>query len=504
MTETDSIRVAKGSAYLVAQSLVVTIISGVGFAFIARILTETEMGVTVGLLLIVGLAEILSDLGFSSGLAKYIAEYRGRNEEYTPVLFTGTIVKLLVAGAVAVFTATMAQPLSIFILKTNEHGILFQMLSIFLMFTCMNITLNGFLLGLNKMGEIAILGTVSAFARQVFIIVFLIVYGLPGLVTGWIIGALSYTVPSVLIILKGKHIKKHSVKVIRPYLKTLVNFSWPLFLANTVLFAYNWFDRAMLLAYVGLGEVAVYNVAFQAFTVLSAIPVALNATLLPYYSQQYGRDEQDTIVVGVRVATRYLSFFYTPLAIGLAATANPTITLFAGTLYSRGDVALAILSFFGALTSISATIGVLLLVYNMTPAVLVISICMVCFGIVASPVVLPSLGIVGMVIIKGVAMVFSFVFAFIVIKRRVAIEFDKEAIWKSWSASAIMFVAVWLMEWAFFSRYLLPLYIVTGGIVYMAALRILKAVDKSDIQLLRKLIIRQASPIVDILERLLT
>jgi len=67
MTETQATRIAKGSTYLVTQSIVTTTLAAVAFAFIARILTPTEMGVTVALTLTLGVAHVFSDLGFSSG-----------------------------------------------------------------------------------------------------------------------------------------------------------------------------------------------------------------------------------------------------------------------------------------------------------------------------------------------------------------------------------------------------------------------------------------------------
>jgi len=47
MGETHAARIAKGSVYIVTQNMVVTVVGAVAFVFVARILTQTEMGVTV-------------------------------------------------------------------------------------------------------------------------------------------------------------------------------------------------------------------------------------------------------------------------------------------------------------------------------------------------------------------------------------------------------------------------------------------------------------------------
>lgn len=283
----------------------------------------------------------------------------------------------------------------------------------------------------------------------------------------------------------------------------LARFSWPLFLTNIVVFLYTWFDRALLLAYITLSEVAVYNVALQAFTVLSVIPLALSTTLFPYYSEQYGRDEQQKIAAGVHGASRYIALLYTPFALGLAVTANPAITLFAGPVYVNGDAILAILSIFGGISGIAAALGGLLLVYNMTPIALLINIASVGGSMAVSTVLLPSLGAIGMAITKGTAMIVTLVLTVIALRKRITIKFDKEAFLKSWSAAIIMFGTVWLIQQIYFTRYLLPIYILVGGVTYAGALRVLKAVNRNDLQLIRSLTGKHATHLVDVLEKIL-
>lgn len=128
-------------------------------------------------------------------------------------------------------------------------------------------------------------------------------FGLTGYITGWVLSDLVYLILSTSLIVKSKSIKIYPVKETIPYLKTLARFAWPLFIANTVMFLYTWFDRALLLAYTPLTDVAVYDVAFKAFTVLYTIPIALGNTLFPYYAEQHGRNQHENIVAGVRVYT---------------------------------------------------------------------------------------------------------------------------------------------------------------------------------------------------------
>jgi len=139
----------------------------------------------------------------------------------------------------------------------------------------------------------------------------------------------------------------------------------------------------------------------------------------------------------------------------------------------------------------------------MTPTVLLINIASVGASLVTLPILLPSLGATGIAIIKGTALILSFILSIIALRTRIPIRFDKEAIWKSWSASIVMFVIVWIVEQIYLSPYLLPVYILVGGATYAGSLKILKAVNKNDFQLIRNLMGKPVAPLVDVLEKVL-
>ena len=504
MVEMDSARLVRGSAYLATQSIVTTLIGAVALAFIARILTPVEMGVTVVLTLTLGLAQVFTDLGFSGGLTKFVAEYIGKGVDYTFLSFGAVLTKALVAGSAAVLCFLAAPWLSGFLLKSGEYVFLFQLLSVNILTFCVRLTVNNLLWGVNRLREMSVFNVVSAFIGRTFAVGFLLCgFGLAGLIIGWILGELVCVILGALIIVRNKYVKIHPLGEVVPYLKTLAKFSWPLFVTSVVLFLYSWFDQALLLAYAPLNEVAIYSIALRAFGVIALIPAALSGALFPYYSEQHGKDEQQKIAAGVHGSSRYIALLYTPLALGLMATANPAITLFAGQTYAGGDMILMILCLFGGISCLVASFGGLLLVYDMTPTVLLINVASVVGSVVMLPVLLPSFGVLGMAVVKGVAMVISFVLTVVVLRRRMPIRFDGEAVWKSWAAAIGMFVAVWLVEYVYFSPYLLPLYVVVGGVVYAVALRLLGAVNENDMRLIRNLLGKKASVIVNVVEKVL-
>jgi O-antigen/teichoic acid export membrane protein len=414
-------------------------------------------------------------------------------------------MKALIAGSLATFCAVMAPILSEGLLKSTQYTFIFQIFSIDILLACINTTTNSLLLGMDRIKEMAIMNTLSVFARQTLIVGFLLFgFGLTGFVMGGILGDLVYLVLSISLMVKAKSVKIYPIKETIPYLKMLAKFSWPLFTTNTVTFLYNWFDRALLLAYAPLSEVAVYGVAYTAFTVLYSIPTALATTLFPYFATQYGRNQHENITAGVRASTRYIALLYVPLALGLTVTSNPTITFFAGAAYESGDTALAVLSVFGGISSIGAALGTLLLIFEMTPIVLLINICSVGASLALSALLLPLLGINGIAVVRGASLIISLALTVFFLRKRLPIRFDKEATWKSWTAAIIMLVAVGLIELNYFDKSLLLPYVLIGGVIYVVALRILKAVNENDIQLMRNLFGPRATLIVKLIEKIFT
>jgi len=485
----DAAQVLKGSTFLVTQNVVNYIIGAVTFPFIVRALTKTEIGVTVGFFLVLGLADILSDVGFGRGLAKYIAEYRGKGEDYTSLIQIGVFIKVLIATIIAVICIFIAPQISLTLLKTREYTMFFQLLSLDLIFVCLTTTMRNILLGLNKIEQMATLDILAKVVqRSIALTLLFIGWGLTGWVTGWIIGDFAYVTISMLLVSKGKHLKIHPLKGVSKDIKLLVKFSWPLFLSNAADFLYNWFDRIFLLACIPLTEVAVYNVALTAYGFLIALPGALTTTLLPYYGEQYGKNQHEILIPeSMFKVSRYIALLYTPLALGLMSTAHSTMILFAGAQYASGDIVLAILCLFSLTVIISTAFGPLLLIYKKTLAVLATNMVSMVVSLTMFLTTLNKLGAAGMAIIKGVSVLISFVLAFIILRKIIAIKIDKEALWKSLISGIAMTIIVKAVELTWPSMYMLPLYITVGGAVYLILLKVLKAIKEDDIKLVEEI-----------------
>jgi len=492
-----AVHVARGASFLFIQNLVTSIVGVVGFGIIARLITKTEMGVYVSLSLVFALAQIGASFAFPSAAVKFIAELRGKKDEKAAAgvafqIFRFTFLASILIGSLAfLFSSQICYLLT----RTTEYLDVFKILALDLVFAGVLPSLNGIAIGLQKMKELAELNIAAYIIRKLLSITFLLVnLGLWGVMLGWLVGDLCG-----FLLFSGFLLRSFGMPRFGFGLKRILGFSWPIYLSSWVSFGYNWFDRALLLAYVPLADVGVYNVAVTAFAVMASIPGAISTALFPQYSELQGRDGMRSLEKAVRTASRYVCYIVVPLAVGLASTARPTISLFAGRAYEAGAIPLAILSLFGAVTCLGAALSDIFSITERTKVSALLNLSVVSTSICLGFLLLPSTGVFGAAILRGVAMAIGLVLMLVVLKRirLFAVGFDYEALRKSWVASSVMAVAVIGIQFLLYSKYLLPLYALVGGVIYLIMLRFLKAVRMHDVHLVNAFVGKRWAHLVE-------
>jgi len=492
-----AVHVARGASFLFIQSLVTSIVGAVGFGIMARLMTKTEMGVYVTLSLVFALVQMGASFSLPSAAVKFIADLRGQNEEKGAAgvafqILRFTLITSIVSGSLVFL---FSNQISVLLTRTIGYVEVFKILALDLVFAGFLPSLNGIMIGLQRMKELAILNIVVYTVSKVLSIVFLLVnLGLWGVALGWLVGDLCG-----FLLFSGYILKSFGMPSFGFSLKRILGFSWPIYLSTWVGFGYNWFDRALLVAYVPLAEVGVYNVAVTAFGLMYAIPGAMSTALFPQYSELQGRDGMQSLEKAVRTASRYVSYVVVPLAVGLAATARPAISLFGGRAYEMGAFPLAILSLFGAFTCVGAALSDIFSITERTKISALLTLIGVSISVFLGFLLLPLTGVSGASILRGVSMVLGLGLMLAVLSRMrlFAVAFDFEALWKSWVASSVMAAAVLSSQFLMYSKYLLPLYVITGGIVYLVMLRILKAVRPHDINLVKAFVGKKFERLVD-------
>lgn len=495
-------KVALGSIHLTLQNIISTAIGVFGIAYLARAITQEQMGILAAITFISSLITLTNDFGLSASLSKYISELKGRGQDISAHFISAFTFKLPLATALCTGLFVFSKNVSSILFGTTAHYSLISLAAIDAFALSFSPLFNSLLLGTGHLKRIAACKILNSTSRWLFIILLLWSgYGLYGAILGWITGDLvllvSFAVSSIKLVKFNTNLLKESRKLI----PSLLKFSWPLFAASAVTYLYTWYDRALVLAFLPLTNLGIYNMTFQAFTVLVGLATALGSSLFPYYGMAYGRNDHKAITAGIKRASRYTAMIMFPLTLGLFATAKPVITLFAGQQYEPGWTVLAILSIFaltyGVLSAfgLSGTFSGLLLIYENTKPLLLLSF----IPIVSSLALMPLLSILGLnalAIMRGISLVLTLVLTMYFLSKIVKIEIDKQAFTKTLAASATMAATVLAAQQVYYNKLLLPAYVLIGVIVYVAAMRLLKIPNKSDINLIRQILGEKPAKII--------
>jgi O-antigen/teichoic acid export membrane protein len=192
-----------------------------------------------------------------------------------------------------------------------------------------------------------------------------------------------------------------------------------------------------------------------------------------------------------------------PLAFALIATARPTLTLLVGGAYQNGVIPLAVLVLGSTASIFALALGPVLIVLNETLLAALSSLIPIPLGVVVALVSIPWLGILGASIARALSIVISALLTWYFVRRKIVIRLDNRVAIKSIVASAVMVSAMEATQLFHYSRYLLPVYLSVGLLVYLLAMRALRAVNAADIDLVQRVLGPRSDRMCDLLSRLL-
>ncbi len=480
-----AVDVARGATYLIANNIVTTVVSVAAFAIIARLISREEMGGLAVLLLIAAGMQFLAGLGVGSTATRFVASFEAAGEYekmrragYECLVLNGLCVLVLCVGIF--FSADM---LASFLFGSISRANLLRFLTLEIGAVGVSQSLGGILVGLRRFKEISLTQMATFVVRQALVVMFLeFGWGLSGILIGWGIGD---SLTSIFYVFYTR--KFLGPPALGFGFAKLLRFSAPLFLGEGTSYVWGWFDRALLLPFVSLAQLGSYNVSVTAFGILNSLPGAISGTLFPFYSQLYHDESKESQMVGlekaVKTASRYVSFFTIPLSVGLAVTALPAATLLAGNNYADSAYPLAILSISLAVACQAKALGPIFIVIGKTVTSAVVTIASVLIPVIVGAVLIPYLGILGVSLARGSSLIISMILSILILRMILKIRFDMKAYSYAWIASLVMAGAVLAAQSLFYSKYLLPVYILLGGTVFMLAIRSLHAISREDLEL---------------------
>jgi len=283
----------------------------------------------------------------------------------------------------------------------------------------------------------------------------------------------------------------------------LFHFYLPLEFSSILIYAQTWFDRAMLILFVPLATLGIYNAAVTVFGVLVSVSAGVTSMLISAYSSLAGKtSNRDSFREAIYSATRYASIAITPLAFGLLSIARPVLTIILGKSYAPGYVPLMILSGALGITAFSTGYTGIFVALEKTRVAALINAVAVAVALVVMYELDPIWGMLGASTGSASVMVVTAFLEVLILKRWKVLKLDLVTIAKTLAAGTVMVATVVAVQVVEYGKFMLPLYVVIGASVYLIMLRLLRVVDVGDLSLLRLLLGNRLSRVSSILDRL--
>jgi len=507
-------RVARGATYLFVQGFLTAVVSVVYFVVLAHTLSEVEMGIFALLSFILSLPQVLGTFALPSAAIKYISQHLAENDSLKAKAVVARVLQIgFLASTVAFFLLFIpADPLSSLMFSTNNYALLLRLLAICSIFAILNVEVSGFLQGMQRMREVAILGLANTFIHaSVGAYLLLMDWRLYAVVFAWLSG-LSITSTAGLI-LTAKYLGAFG----KPYpTKPLLNFSLPLYISGSFGYFITWVDQLILASFTNLQTLGIYYVAVRASVVPTLFSSSVIVALFPQLSELYARQGSNSLKDAYRVSLRYAVLIGFPLIVGVATLAYPIIILIAGFQYVEAVLPLIIISLGALVSTLGIATGPILMTLERTKIVSLLAIVSVCLSVFFSYSALSvlGLGMVGVAWARTFASIIGLALSLYALTRFVPVSFDKEAIWKASVASILMVIAIVGLDvirmflspssyrFLEFRLHLLPIYVIVGALAYFAFMVGLRGIEKQDLELIYEYLPKKMKWVADWLSRI--
>jgi O-antigen/teichoic acid export membrane protein len=211
--------------------------------------------------------------------------------------------------------------------------------------------------------------------------------------------------------------------------------------------------------------------------------------LFPAFASIRGKlDNRRNLREAIRLATRYACFTIIPLDLLLLATAKPSITLLVGNAYVSGAAPLAIFCAADAITVFATAVAPSLLALEETVTVGATTSLAVVVGIIIEYALMPHWGIIAASAGRAVIIILIAALQTLILRRKTPLQLDLRTVTRTLIAGGVMAVLVAVVQLIYYSKFLLPLYGLVGLVTYVVMLRLLRVVDRADVDLIRSVL----------------
>lgn len=356
-------RLAKGTFWSIAGTVMSRGLMMVGMIFVARMLGKTAYGELGMVSSTVGMIGVFAEFGLGVTSTKYVSEYRQSDPARAGrIIGLSNILAMGTGGLMALLLFVFASWLAEHTINAPHLGGVLRISAIMLLFNALNGAQTGALAGLEAFKSIARVNLIVGLAS------FPILVG--GVYYGGLVGAVCALTVQMGInwwlnrMALHREAKRHCISITlkdireyRPEKSILWKFSLPALLSSILFSPVNWICNALLVNRIeGYGEMGVYNAANQWYAMILFLPSMLCSVALPIVSERLGQNETMQSKKLIVFLIKLNAIVVLPLVI-LGSIASPYIMSLYGVSFRSGWPTLVVVLLTVALLAIQIPVG---------------------------------------------------------------------------------------------------------------------------------------------------
>ena len=493
---------AKGAASLYLSNIVSLFVITGHFIVLTNTLDIDQIGIIFGFQIIMYLFStlatfclpipIMSPLPLPHAITKFIPEFLASNEKgKANTIFSYSLYLLIfisvILSAIIFLNIDLLNSI-LFNGKVTKTILTIALLQIF--FFSINQFLFSGMISIGKSYKAGIIQIYSIVIKFVGAAIFAYAgFGIIGVLSGYLIGDILFTVLVLPICYKKLNNKKQKIDI-----NSSLNYSFPILISSLIIFGVTQIDRIFALINLGLPGLGIYTIAIAASTIGAYAPNSLATAITPNLATLYSLNKLDSFRDLSKLYTRYVSFIGMPAAFMIAALSIPLMSIF-GAQYANSAFPAAIISIAIGITTFSSVYNSQLFVRGKTNWIMFANLSgLLLFIVIISISQFFNNNINVNYLASGRALMIIFTALIISYKSYTLgdLKYDKKSISNSLIGSIIMGIILYFSYELFFSSLSslisLAILIPLGMIIYFMFLRQTKTFNQQDIEFIMRII----------------